>query len=148
MVPYYPSGAGHLTLVPVYDHDPEEVASLGWEEFLSRQWESIFTGYRGWAGLRKMGRRWCDFIEVGLGCSQDIADDLVRAHVIDRPDRELQGARDAHTVLTGMTGVIADVGHDLASMGHLAPELLANLRERHARLVAFIGANVLGLDET
>ncbi len=135
-------------MVPVYDHDPEEVASLGWEEFLSRQWESIFAGYRGWAGLRKMGRRWCDFIEVGLGCTQDIADELVRAHVIYRPDRELLGASDAHTVVTGMIGVIVDVGHDLAGMRHLAPELLAHLLEQHARLLTFVHANVLGLGET
>lgn len=132
----------------MYDHDPEEVASLGWEEFLSRQWESIFSGYRGWAGLRKMGRRWCDFIEVGLGCSQELADELVRAHVIDRPDREMQDAADAHTVVAGMTGVLEDVGKDLAGMRHLGPDLLARLLGQHARLLAFIHANVLGLDET
>jgi hypothetical protein len=134
--------------MPVYDHDPEEVANLGWEEFLAQQWESIFTGYRGWAGLRKMGRRWCDFIEVGLGCSQDFADELVRVHVIDRPDRDLEGAGDAHTVVAGMTGVIADVGADLASMGHLAPEISAYLLDRHAKLANFLRADVLGLDET
>ena len=38
----------------MYDHDPEEVESLGWEEFIARQWESIFTGYRSWTGLRTM----------------------------------------------------------------------------------------------
>jgi hypothetical protein len=134
--------------MPVYDHDPDEVASLGWEEFLIRQWESIFTGYRGWAGLRKMGRRWCDFIEAGLGCSQDIADELVRTQVIDRPDRELQGVSDAHTVVAGMTDVIADVGTGLATMENLAPGLLAHLLEQHVKLLTFLHANVLGLDET
>jgi hypothetical protein len=27
------------SLAPVYDHDPEDVAALGWEEFIARQWE-------------------------------------------------------------------------------------------------------------
>jgi hypothetical protein len=132
----------------VYDHDPEDVESLGWEEFVSRQWESIFTGYRGWAGLRRMGRRWCDLIEAGLGCSQDMADELVRAQVIDRPDRDLEGAADARTVVAGMAGVIVDVGDDLATMRHLAPDLLARLLEQHARLLSFLRADLLGLDET
>ena len=42
----------------VYDHDPSEVEVLRWEEFIARQWESIFAGYRSWVGLRRMGRRW------------------------------------------------------------------------------------------
>jgi MFS family permease len=51
----------------VYDHDPDDVAVLGWEEFTLQQWESIFFGYRSWAGLRTLGRRWSDLIEAGLG---------------------------------------------------------------------------------
>jgi hypothetical protein len=51
----------------VYDHDPSEVEVLGWDEFIARQWESIFIGYRSWVGLRRMGRRWSDLIEAGLG---------------------------------------------------------------------------------
>jgi hypothetical protein len=132
----------------VYDHDLEELEVLGWERFVTRQWESIFTGYRGWAGLRKMGRRWCDLIEAGLGCSQDIADELVRAQVIDRPDRDLAAAGDAGAVLAGMAGVIADVGADLAAMRQLAPEVSARLLAQHARLLSFIHGDVLGLGET
>jgi hypothetical protein len=49
----------------VYDHDPEEVETLGWQEFIARQWESIFAGYRSPTGLRRMGRRWSDLIEIG-----------------------------------------------------------------------------------
>jgi hypothetical protein len=131
----------------VYDHDPEELESLGWEAFVARQWKSIFTGYRGWAGLRKMGRRWCDLIEAGLGCSQDIADELVRAQVIDRPDRDLT-VGDAHSIVSGMAGVVADVGADLAAMSHLAPDLSAKLLAQHARLLSFLHADLLGLDET
>jgi hypothetical protein len=131
----------------VYDHEPEEVECLGWEEFILRQWESIFTGYRSWVGLRTMGRRWSDLIEVGLGCSQDVADELVRAEVIDRQDRDLEGAADAQTVVSGMAGVITDIGADLAEMNDQAPELSASLLEQHARLLGFIRACVLGLDD-
>jgi hypothetical protein len=131
----------------VYDHDPEELESLGWEEFIARQWESIFTGYRSWTGLRKMGRRWSDLIEVGLGCSQDLADLLVRAEVVDRPDRDLEGATDAWAVVSGMAGVLADVGADLAEMSDLEPELSARLLGQHARLMSFVRAFVFGSDD-
>ena len=58
----------------MYDHDPDDIAILGWEEFILRQWELIFTGYRTWTGLRTQGRRWTDLIEAGLGCSQEVAE--------------------------------------------------------------------------
>ena len=131
----------------MYDHDPEEVESLGWEEFIARQWESIFAGYRSWTGLRRMGRRWSDLIEVGLGCSQDIADQLVRIEVIDRPDRDLEGAGDAHTVVVKMTGVVADIRTDLAELGEEDPELSARLLDQHARLMSFIRACAFGRDD-
>jgi hypothetical protein len=131
----------------VYDHDPEELESLGWEEFIARQWESIFTGYRSWTGLRRMGRRWSDLIEVGLGCSQDLADQLVRTEVIDRPDRDLEGAADAQAVVTKMADVVADVRADLADLGRQDPELSARLLERHARLLSFIRDCAFGRDD-
>src|SRR5262249_45709434 len=43
-VAHGPEAAAHR-LADVYDHDPEDVAALGWEEFIARQWESIFAGY-------------------------------------------------------------------------------------------------------
>jgi hypothetical protein len=131
----------------VYDHDPEEVASLGWEEFIARQWESIFTGYRSWTGLRTMGRRWSDLIEVGLGCSQDVADRLVRSEVIDRPDRDLEGATDAGAVVAGMADVVADVRAALAGLTGLAPEVLAALLERHAKFLSFIRLCAFGQED-
>jgi hypothetical protein len=131
----------------VYDHDPEEVESLGWEEFIARQWESIFAGYRSWTGLRRMGRRWSDLLEAGLGCSQDLADQLVRAQVIDRPDRDLEGAGDAQAVVTKMTDVVADVRTDLAGLGEENPELSARLLDQHARLMSFIRACAFGCDD-
>jgi len=131
----------------VYDHDPEEVESLGWEEFIARQWESIFTGYRSWTGLRRMGRRWSDLLEAGLGCSQDLADQLVRTQVIDRPDRDLEGAGDAQAVVAKMAGVVADVRGDLADLDRENPELSARLLDQHARLVSFIRACAFGHDD-
>jgi hypothetical protein len=131
----------------VYDHDPEEVESLGWEEFIARQWESIFTGYRSWTGLRTMGRRWSDLIEVGLGCSQDVADRLVRSEVIDRPDRDLEGATDAGAVVAGMADVVADVRAALAGLTGLAPEVLAALLERHAKFLSFIRLCAFGQED-
>ena len=131
----------------MYDHDLEEVESLGWEEFILRQWESIFTGYRSWVGLRTMGRRWSDLIEVGLGCSQDIADQLVRTEIIDRQDRDLEGATEAQAVVFGMADVLTDMRTDLADMSDLGPELSASLLERHALFLEFIRACVLGADD-
>ena len=131
----------------MYDHDLEEVESLGWEEFILRQWESIFTGYRSWAGLRTMGRRWSDLIEAGLGCSQDVADQLVRAEIIDREDRGLEGATDAQAVVSGMADVLTDMRADLADMPGLGPELSASLLEQHALFVDFIYACVFGVDD-
>jgi len=128
----------------VYDHDLEEVEALGWEEFISRQWESIFAGYRSRTGLRRTCRRWSDLIEIGLGCSQDIADLLVRAQIIERADRDLEGTGDAQAVLTGMTGVIADLRTDLLQMGEIGPDLAATLLQSHARLLALIRALAFG----
>ncbi|MBO0816852.1 MAG: hypothetical protein J2P30_17135 [Actinobacteria bacterium] len=132
---------GAHSLVPVYDHDPEDVAALGWEEFIARQWESIFAGYRSKTGLRKLGRRWSDLLEAGLGCSQDEADQLVRTEIIDRPDRDLESITDADGLVTGMLAVLADVRTDLLSEDG-APGLL----EAHTRLLSFVRGYALGID--
>ncbi len=130
----------------VYDHDPEDVELLGWEEFIARQWESIFVGYRSGNGLRKMCRRWSDLIEVGLGCSQDIADLLVRAEIIERADRDLEAAHDAWAVVTGMADVLADLRADLREMGEIGPELSVRLLDQQARLMSFVRAYAFGQD--
>ena len=129
----------------MYDHDPEDVAALGWEEFIARQWESIFAGYRSKTGLRKLGRRWSDLLEAGLGCSQDVADLLVREEIIDRPDRDLEGITDAHALVTGMLAVLADVGADLPEVTG-APDDAADLLEAHAGLLSFVRGYALGVD--
>jgi len=130
----------------VYDHDPEDVEILGWDEFIVRQWESIFAGYRSWAGLRAMGRRWSDLFEAGLSCSQDVADRLVRSVIIDGPDRRLQGA-DAEAVVHGMIAMLAEARGGLAGMSDLGPKQTARILDQHSRLLRFVRIQALGQDE-
>lgn len=122
----------------MYDHDPDEVTELGWAEFILRQWESIFIGYRTWTGLRTQGRRWTDLIEVGLGCSQDVADQLVNATIICGPDRNLEIAADPAAVVAGMTAALADLPAALGNLDGLAPAAIDGLLEQHAGLLRFI----------
>lgn len=130
----------------VYDHDLQEVEELGWEEFIARQWDSIFVGYRSWSGMRTMARRWSDLIEAGLGCSQEIADQLVQAEIIGGPDRGLEGA-DAAAVVSAMVTVLDDVRADLAGMSAPDPGAAAKLLDQHAKLLAFLRSYALGEDD-
>lgn len=126
----------------MYEHDQQELEDLGWEKFVIRQWESIYIGYRSWTGLRTLGRRWSDLLEAGLGCSQDVAEWLVREHIMHGPDRGLQNARDGHAVVAGMLGVLTDLREgvaDLASTGN-------SLSAPYTRLTGFITAMVAGPD--
>jgi hypothetical protein len=134
------------TVGRVYDHDLEEVEVLGWEEFIARQWESIFAGYRSRTGLRRICRRWSDLIEIGLGCPQEIADLLVRAQIIERADRNLEGEADALAVLSQMIEVLVDLRTDLLQMGEIGPELCVTLLESHARLLSLVRALAFGQD--
>jgi|GEM_PF-1346788 len=136
------SPAAGRSLALVYDHDAEEVAALGWEEFIARQWESIFIGYRSNAGLRRICRRWSDLLEVGLDCPQDVADLLVRNEIVDRADRDLESITDAGNLVAGMATVLADVRTDLLELDE-APD---GLLDSHARLVGFIRAYAFGPD--
>lgn len=131
----------------MYDHDPEDVTALGWEEFIARQWESIFAGYRARAGLRRICRRWSDLLEVGLGCSQDVADLLVRNEIIDRADRDLEGIRDAGALVAGMAGVLADVRTELEELVGDAVQA-TGLLAAHARLLSFVRGYAFGADGT
>ena len=126
----------------MYEHDQQELDDLGWEKFITRQWESIYVGYRSWTGLRTQGRRWTDLLEAGLGCSQDVADWLVGTYIINGPDRGMQGARDGHAVVAGMLGVLTDLREGLAE---LADEGYA-LDSQYTRLTGFITSLAAGPD--
>jgi hypothetical protein len=123
----------------VYDHDQGELEDLGWEEFVRRQWDAVYTAYRTGRGRRTLCRGWADLLEAGLGCPQNLADQLVRLEILDRADRDLEGTMDPRALVTGMTQVIADVRVDLLSLG---PEelgaALPGLLDRHAALQDFL----------
>lgn len=124
----------------MYDHDPGELADLGWEEFIRRQWDAVYTGYRTGRGRRTLCRGWADLLEAGLGCSQELADALVRAEILDRADRDLEGTTDPRALVAGMSQVIADVRADLLEFGpeELGPAL-PGLLDRQAALRDFLG---------
>jgi hypothetical protein len=120
----------------MYDHDDQDIDLLGWPEFIARQWESIFVGYRTGSGLRRTGRRWSDLFQAGLGCSQDLADELVRTLIIDRVDRNLEDAYRSDDLLAAMYQVIADLPEglkDLASDGITVP---GPVLAQHSELLA------------
>jgi hypothetical protein len=127
----------------VYDHDDEDVDALGWDEFIARQWESIFAGYRTGRSIRKTGRRWCDLMQAGLGCSQETADLLIRNQIVGRVDRDLEGRLDSQSILAGMYQALADMRTDLTEMieDGLAA---AGLLDHHARLLAAAHSYVYG----
>jgi hypothetical protein len=122
----------------MYDHDREDIEVLGWEEFILRQWESIFLGYRSTAAVRTVGRRWSDLIEVGIGCSQDIADELVRDQIVEREDRTLASAPNSTALLEEMAEVLEGLADALIRMPEVPPDQLADLLKRHSRLVRVI----------
>ena len=123
----------------MYDHDLGELEDLGWDEFVRRQWDAVYTAYRTGRGRRTLCRGWADLLEAGLGCPQNLADQLVRLEILDRADRDLEGTMDPRALVTGMTQVIADVRVDLLSLG---PEelgaALPGLLDRHAALQDFL----------
>jgi hypothetical protein len=130
---------------PVYDHDPDEVEALGWEEFITRQWESIFIGYRSWVGRRSMSRRWSDLFEAGLGCPQEIASRLATAETIDRADRDLENTGDdVDALVSGMIDVVTDARDDLEQMGEPGADLPDEILGQHARLLSFVRACASG----
>src|SRR5215469_7723650 len=129
----------------MYDHDREDIDVLGWEEFILRQWESIFLGYQRTTAVRTVGRRWCDLIEAGIGCSQDIADELVRNEIVEREDRTLAGARNSTVLLEEMAEVVEGLADALIQMPQIPAEQLADLLKQHALLVRVVNGEA-GVD--
>jgi hypothetical protein len=138
----------------VYDHDLGELEDLGWDEFIRRQWDAVYTAYRTGRGRRTLCRRWADLLEVGLHCSQALADLLVRSEILDRADRDLEGTVDPRALVIGMTEVIADVRVDLLELGleeprsrELGAAQLAGLLDRQAALLGFV-RDYAGVEDT
>lgn len=129
---------GGRRLPRVYYGDATDVAELGWDRVVSGAWETIFVDYRGTAGIRSIGRRWSDLLQVGIGCSQQVADELVRRQVVVRQDRDLMSIRDPGRLLAAMDEVLADMGTDLAELDDLQPAERADLIAAHRDLREFL----------
>lgn len=86
-------------------------------------------------GSVRSARRWSDLIQVGIGCSQEIADLLVKAEFIDRVDRDLEGARSQTELVARMTDVLIDLGAALSDMPQIPSDRLAGLVEQHTLLM-------------
>jgi hypothetical protein len=128
----------------VYYGDTTDIEELGWDRFISGAWETIFVDYRSTAGIRSICRRWSDLLQVGLGCSQEVADELVRVQVMMRQDRDLMSIRDPERLLAAMDEVLADIGADLADLDEVRPAERADLTAAHRRLRDFLRDNFLG----
>ena len=100
-------------------------------------------------GRRTLCRGWADLLEAGLGCSQALADLLVRAEILDRADRDLEGTADPRALVTGMTEVVADVRADLLELALLEPGQLdlARLLDQQAALLGLV-REYAGVEDT
>jgi hypothetical protein len=131
----------------VYENDPEDLAELGWDRFVSDVWASIYVGYSSNAGIRTICRRWSDLLQGGLGCSQEVADDLVRTQVFRREDRWPLNGNDALGTLRSMDEILADIGMDLAELDGIRPAARSALLAEHHRLREFLQESSLGSQE-
>jgi hypothetical protein len=129
----------------VYDNDPADIAEIGWEKFVTGIWESIFVGYQTGRGVRTLGRRWSDLLQGGTGCSEELADELVRLEIMQREDRAALRRRDPLDMLAAMDEVLADMGQDLAELDWIRPGEPPELTARLARLRRFLRES--GADE-
>lgn len=120
------------------ENDPADIDDLGWDRFVSDVWESIYVGYHSNSGIRTIGRRWSDLLQGGVGCSQELADELVRIEIMQREDRGMLTGRDPLEVLAAMDEVLADMGLDLAELNAIRPAERSRLVAEHARLRKFL----------
>jgi hypothetical protein len=124
----------------VYDSDLTDLEEIGWDRFICGAWEAIFLGYRS-GGIRSIGRHWSDLLQAGLGCSEDIADLLVRDQVIVRQDHDLMTIKDAEELLAAMAEVLDDIGSELAGLDGISPADRDGLLAAHRRLAEFLREN-------
>jgi hypothetical protein len=122
----------------VYDNDLADIEEIGWDRFIYGAWEAIFLGYRSFGGIRSIGRRWSDLLQAGLGCSQEVADRLVRDQVIVREDRDLMAIKDPQRVMAAMAAVLADIGSELGELAGITPADQERLLAAHQRLTEFL----------
>ena len=126
----------------MYDSDLADIEEIGWDRFIDRAWEAIFLGYRSFGGIRSIGRRWSDLLQAGLGCTEEMADILVRDQVIIRQDRDLMAIKDPERLIAAMAGVLADMGTQLAELDGIRPADRERLLAAHQRLTEFLRENL------
>jgi hypothetical protein len=124
----------------VYDNDLADIEEIGWDRFIYGAWEAIYLGYRS-SGVRSIGRRWSDLLQAGLGCTQELADVLVRDQVIVRQDRDLMAIKDSEQLLAAMDEVLSDIGSELGELAGIAPADRESLLAAYQKLAEFLRAN-------
>ena len=124
----------------MYDNDLADIEEIGWDRFIYDAWEAIYLGYRS-SGVRSIGRRWSDLLQAGLGCTQELADVLVRDQVIVRQDRDLMAIKDSERLLAAMDEVLADIGSELGELTGIAPADRESLLAAYDKLADFLRAN-------
>jgi hypothetical protein len=131
----------------MYENDPADIADIGWDKFVSGVWESIFVGYHSNTSVRTIARRWSDLLQGGIGCSEEIADELVRTEIMQREDREILTTRDPLAMLAAMDEALADMGLDLAELDWIRPAERSRLVAGHARLRQYLRETSAAGDE-
>ena len=124
----------------MYDNDLADIEEIGWDRFIYGAWESIYLAYRS-SGVRSIGRRWSDLLQAGLGCTQELADVLVRDQVIVRQDRDLMAIKDSERLLAAMDEVLADIGSELGELAGIGPADRESLLAAYQKLAEFLRAN-------
>jgi hypothetical protein len=125
----------------VYFSDPEDIEEIGWDRFIYGAWEAIFVSYRSTKGIRSIARRWSDLLQAGLGCSEEMADLLLREQVVVRQDRNLMTIKDPERLLAAMDEVLADIGGDIAELPEIRPSERDRLLAAHCGLREFLREN-------
>jgi hypothetical protein len=122
----------------VYYQDAQDLEDLGWDRVVAGIWETIFVGYRSMAGIRTIARHWSDLLQVGAGCSPELADELVRDEVFVRADRDLFAVKDPVRLLAAMAAILTDFGADLAESAAVPPADRAALVAGHQAVVKLL----------
>ena len=122
----------------MYDYSQADLEERGWDRFVVDVWGSIFLSYRRFTGVRTLGRRWSDLLQGGIGCSQELADELVRIEIVRMDARIAIASKDAAVVLAAMDEALADMGADLAEIDWIRPDERPRLLAEHARLRKFL----------
>jgi hypothetical protein len=128
----------------MYGYSEGDLEELGWDRFVTDAWQSIFVGYRRFTTIRTLARRWSDLLQGGIGCTEELADELVRIEIMMYESRAALPSRDPMFVLDAMDDVLADMGADLAAVEWIRPDDREQLVARLARLRAFVRELAVG----